>query len=318
MTFVGDDYLARYQHRWDGRALVRNRRPHPDASTAGPEDFFPIGRQPLMSHPDVMECTSDQVRTILIQSSYKYMNDIAMTEMDPVIEISGRIASDALSFKFPNIFKSIALTIVVDESYHALLARDYVADVERVTGMAPLPMPEGTDLRRAAAGAKALLPYQLRDGFDIITVSIAENTLTREIIDLLGAQPDPTPFGVALREHLADEAQHCGYFLRLLRFYWSSLNDADRDALGAHLVPFIKTYLSTNTDAVFGRSILESIGFAHNHATKVVEEVYGGFELAAWHPMLASITDLLDGAGVVAHPSVRQAFEEAGWVRSQT
>ena len=225
-----------------------------------------------------------------------------------------RIASDAFSYRFPTVYKNIALTVAVDESYHALVARDYMTDVETVTGLQPLPMPEGTDLRRAAAAAKALLPYQLRDGFDIITVSIAENTLTREIVELLRGQPDETPFGLTLREHLADEAQHCGYFLRLLRLYWSSLEDDERDALSEHLVPFIKTYLSTGTAEVFERSMLEAVGFSRDAAGHIVADVYGGFSLATWHPMLASITDLLRGARILAHPAVSQSFAEAGWV----
>jgi hypothetical protein len=309
-----DHFLLQYRGRWNDRALVRNKRPKPDVSNAGPEDFFPIGRQPLMSHPQVMELSEDVHRIVLIQSSYKYMNDIAMTEMDPVIESSMRIASDGFSFRFPAIHKSIALTIAVDESYHALVARDYMEDVEKVTGLKPLPMPEGTDLRRAAAGAKALLPYQLRDGFDIITVSIAENTLTREIIELLRTQPDQSPFGVTVREHLSDEAQHCGFFLRLLRFYWRSLSNADRDALGEHLVPFVRAYLSTNTEEAFARSILGSIGFSREEASGIIADVYGGFKLGTWHPMLASITDLLRGAEILNHESVRHSFAEAGWL----
>jgi hypothetical protein len=314
MSDDSDHFLVQYRSRWNERALVRNKRPKPDVSKASPEDFFPIGRQPLMSHPLVMELSQDVHRTVLVQSSYKYMNDIAMTEMDPVIDSSMRIASDGFSFRFPPVYKSIALTVAVDEGYHALVARDYMEEVERVTGIKPLPMPEGTDLRRAAAGAKALLPYQLRDGFDIMTVTIAENTLTREIVELLKAQPDQSPFGITVREHLADEAQHCGFFLRLLRHYWTSLSDEDRDALGAHIVPFIRAYLSTGTEEAFGRSILESIGFSREQASEILADVYGGFELGTWHPMLASITDLLQGAEVVTHPSVRRSFVEAGWV----
>jgi hypothetical protein len=314
MSAEADHFLLQYRSRWNERALVRNKRPKPDVSKAGPEDFFPIGRQPLMSHPQVMEMSEDVHRTVLIQSSYKYMNDIAMTEMDPVIESSMRIASDGLSFRFPDLYKSIALTIAVDESYHALVARDYMEEVEKVTGLRPLPMPEGTDLRRAAAGAKALLPYQLRDGFDIITVSIAENTLTREIIELLRTQPDQSPFGVTVREHLSDEAQHCGFFLRLLRFYWRSLSNAERAALGEHLVPFVRAYLSTNTEEVFGRAILAEIGFSREEANGIIAEVYGGFSLGTWHPMLASISDLLRGAEVLDHESVRRSFAEAGWL----
>jgi hypothetical protein len=311
-----DNFLLQYRHRWNERALVRTKRPKPDVRKAGPEDFFPIGRQPLMSHPQIIDLPQDLHRTILVQSSYKYMNDIALTEMDPVVEALMRIASDRLSFRFSALYKNIALTIATDESYHALVAREYMEQVEAVTGITPLPTPEETDLQRAAAAAKALLPRHLHDGFDIITVSIAENTLTREIMELLRAQPDATPFGITVREHLSDESQHCGYFLRLLRRYWASIGDDDRDALGAQLVPFITTYLSTRTAEIFERSLLESIGFTRDDADAILAEVYGGFALGPWHPMLASIGDLLNGAKVTAHPSVRQGFTEAGWIRN--
>lgn len=316
MASDDDRFLAQYKSRWNERALVRNKQKKPDISNANPEDFFPIGRQPLMSHPQIMDLPADTHRIILIQSSYKYMNDIVMTEMDPVIETAMRIASDGLSFRFPDVFKSIALTVAVDESYHALVARDYMEEVQKVTGIEPLPMPEGTDLRRAAAGAKALLPYQLRDGFDVITVCIAENTLTREIIELLRSEIDVTPFGTAVREHLTDEAQHCGFFLRLLKHYWALLEEADRDALGEPLVPFIKAYLSTNTEEAFARLLLQDIGFSREEGARIVADVYGGYELGAWHPMLLSINDLLTGSGVLAHPSIQQGFADANWIKN--
>jgi hypothetical protein len=315
MSVNSDQFLAKYCSRWSERALVRNKKPKPEFTRTNSEDFFPIGRQPLMSHPKVMDLSDEDHRTVLIQSCYKYMNDIAMTEMDPVIECAVRIANDGLSFRCPSLYQNIALTVVVDEGYHALVARDYMEAVEVATGIGPLPMPPGTDLRRAATEAKMFLPDRLHDGLDIIVVCIAENTLTREIVELLRASPDETPFGVVVREHLADEAQHCGYFLRLLRYYWSTLDDTDRDMLGERLVPFIRTYLSTRTEEAFARQILQRLGFSPDAEADIITGVYGSYELGAWHPMLLSITDLLTGSGVLAWPSVRQRFKESAWAK---
>ena len=314
MSASADPFLAQYRSRWSDRALVRNRKPKPDLTGADSADFFPIGRQPLMSHPKVMDLPDDDHRTILIQSCYKYMNDIAMTEMDPVIECTMRVANGGMSVQFPSHYRNIALTVVVDESYHALVAREYMDAVQAATGIEPLPMPESTDLRRAAAEAKALLPDRLHDGFDVMTVCIAENTLTREIVELLRASPDETPFGIAVREHLADEAQHCGFFTRLLKHYWSGLDAADRDALGERLVPFIRTYLSTGTEEAFARRILRVLGFSAEDQDDVIAEVYGSYEVGAWHPMVLSIGDLLKGSGVLAWPSVRERLQDAALV----
>ena len=315
MSVGSDQFLAKYCSRWSERALVRNRKPKPELTRAESGDFFPVGRQPLMSHPRVMDLSDEDHRTILIQSCYKYMNDIAMTEMDPVVDCAVRIANNGLSFRFPSLYQNIALTVAVDESYHALVAREYMEAVEAATGIDPLPMPDRTDLRRAATEAKALLPDRLHDGFDILVVCIAENTLTREIVELLRASPDETPFGVVVREHLADEAQHCGFFTRLLKYYWSKLDDASRDALGERLVPFIRTYLSTGTDEAFAREILRRLGFSPDAEADIITGVYGSYELGPWHPMLLSIADLLTGSGVLAWPSVRRQFREAAWAR---
>ncbi len=66
MSVGSDQFLAKYCSRWSERALVRNRKPKPELTRAESGDFFPVGRQPLMSHPRVMDLSDEDHRTILI------------------------------------------------------------------------------------------------------------------------------------------------------------------------------------------------------------------------------------------------------------
>lgn len=308
-------FSHRYKERWDRAATVRcAQRPAPEAATEN-GDYFPELRQPLAIHPDVVALGAEARRFALVQSAYKYMNDVALTETEVVSRTAIAIANGRVAANLPMEFRQVALTVVVDESYHALVARDFIAAVEKATAIASLPLPSSTELSQAIDLAHGLLDPALHDDFDVMALCIAENTLTKEIVDLSCAGGDlAQSFARVLKEHLADEAMHAAFFQRVLAQHWQDLPASRRDALAAVLPDFLLRYLSIGTQRRFDAAILAALGVAPAAAEKIVEDLHGGFVLGPRHPMLRGIVSMFERAGILAHPPVRTALGGRGLI----
>ena len=124
------------QHLWERRATVRSRPQRQLSENEG--HFYPISRQPLCSHPLVKNMGEDAIQFILIQSAYKFMWDIAQIETRLVNNVAEKIANDRFTVKFPEGMKFNGLTVLVDESYHAYVARDFMHQLYGATKVSPI------------------------------------------------------------------------------------------------------------------------------------------------------------------------------------
>ncbi len=305
-------FIERYRDRWDQRATVRCRPRRRPAESTQAGDYFPVVRQPLTIHPEVIALGPEARTFVLVQSNYKYMNDVALTETQVVSAITLRIANGQIGDGLPAAMRQIAMTVVVDETYHALVARDFIAAVQGATGIEPLPLPPEIELARAIKAAHAALPAELHDDFDVLAVCLAENTLTQEIVGLSRDGDLATPFLEALSDHLADEAQHAAFFQSLLTSFWSGLDAGRQQQLGAVLPTFIGLYLSLDIQSEFDSAILRAIGAPEQRIDKILQETHGGFELGPNHTMVQNICRLLDKTGVLGHEPTREAMAARG------
>lgn len=305
-------FSQRYQERWDRASTVRSRPRRRPSGAAGEGDFFPCVRQPLAIHPDVADLGETARTFALVQSAYKYMNDVALTETEVINRTAIRIANGRVAAALSDEVRQIALTVVVDEAYHALVARDFITAVRQSTGIQPLPLPPETELSLAIEALHGELDPALHDDFDVVAICIAENTLTREIVELSRDSELATPFLEALQDHLADEAMHAAFFQRVLATHWQALSDERRAALAAVLPAFVAHYLNVEIQRGFDASILRALGLAEPQVLQIVEDLHGGFRLTPRHPMLASILAMFERVGVFALGPARGAFQASG------
>jgi hypothetical protein len=273
-------------------------------------------RQPLVIHPDVAALGTEATNFVLIQSSYKYMNDIAVIETEIINRTALAIANDRYPGRFSTQVRQGALTVVIDEAYHALVARDYIDAVQRNTGVPPLALPTETELSHAIAAAKAQLPTAWHEDFDIVAVCIAENTLTHEIVDLSRQTGLASAFTDALSDHLADEARHATFFRKVLDLQWRSIEEDRRAALGSLLPAFLSAYLNVGVHRSFDETVLRALSVPEGKAASILAEVHDCFTLAPQHPMLANILALLRKVGVLDHAPTRTAFASRSLIAS--
>ncbi len=74
----------------------------------------------------------------LVQSLYKFINDVVIFETEIVDRTARSIAKDHFTIRFPFACRYDAMTVVVDEDYHALVAMDFMQQTIALTGIEPI------------------------------------------------------------------------------------------------------------------------------------------------------------------------------------
>jgi len=78
---------------------------------------------------------------VLLQSFYKFINDVVIFETEIVDRTARNIAKNRFALPFPLVCRYDAMTVVVDEDYHALVALDFLQQTVKMTGISPLDLP---------------------------------------------------------------------------------------------------------------------------------------------------------------------------------
>ena len=151
---------------WESRATIRTR---PRRQVEDDQRLiYPLSRQPLVLSETFMRECPQQRDFALTQSLYKFINDVVIFETEIVDRTARRIAKDRFAIRFPFACRYDAMTVVVDEDYHALVAMDFMQQTIALTGVEPMALPEEIELSRAIPAALALAPAHLRDALELI------------------------------------------------------------------------------------------------------------------------------------------------------
>ena len=164
---------------WERRATIRTR---PRRLLENDDKLiYPPCRQPMVLSATFVEHCSQWRDFVLVQSFYKFINDVVIFETEIVDKTARSIAKNRFALPFPLACRYDAMTVVVDEDYHALVALDFLQQTVAMTGIQPLELPEHIELSRALPAAQAQAPAHLRDAVELIAVAIAENTVTHDV-----------------------------------------------------------------------------------------------------------------------------------------
>lgn len=298
------------QEKWERKATVRNR----PRITVNPKEkgyFFPLSHQPLCVHPTIQHLGKKALHYLLIQSFYKYSNDIAIIETRVVNQTIRMVITDVLPIDFSCEQKLNLLSIMVDESYHAYVAYDTRLQIETHTGIAPLPLPQSIEIEKALEATKKTLPHPYLPLFQLFAVCLAENTLTKDIVTMTDQKETHPFFQKIMQDHLADESRHAGIFFHLLRYLWQHMSEDCRKAIANSLPTFLVHYLGITLQKYFGYQILIQLGLSQDEANKVLDDTYTGFQLTAKHPLLKNIIMQFEKAGIM-QGFIEDSFQKYG------
>ncbi|PBP81384.1 diiron oxygenase [Pseudomonas syringae] len=303
-----EDYMS-FIDAWEGRATIRTR---PRRMVENDDKLiYPLSRQPLvLSDTFTRECAHLRDYA-LVQSLYKFINDVVIFETEIVDRTARSIAKDHFTIRFPFACRYDAMTVVVDEDYHALVAMDFMQQTIALTGIEPIPLPDEIELSRAIPAALALAPEHLRSAVELICVAIAENTVTNDVAAFAKDESVKQSVKGLMADHLLDEGRHSGFWARLVRIYWHTAPQQDRESIARIMPVFIAQYLTNDIQNGFDFTLIDHLQVPDAIKHSLREETRAViFPVNRHHPLVANIVRFFKNSSMLDDPCVQRALAD--------
>ena len=302
------DYHS-FADAWESRATIRTRPRRVLEDDA--RLIYPLSRQPLvLSETFLRECP-EQRDFALVQTLYKFINDVVIFETEIVDKTARSIAKNRFAVAFPFACRYDAMTVVVDEDYHALVAMDFMQQTVAMTGIEPIELPNEIELSRAIPAAVELAPQHLRSAVELICVAIAENTVTGDVAAFARDDTVKPSIKGLMADHLLDEGRHSSFWARMVRIYWHTASDADRECIAQILPVFIGHYLTNDIQKSFDLRLIDALPV--NEATRraLKDEMAGlAFPINRHHPLVGNIVRFFHNSSLLDTPCVQHALRD--------
>ena len=302
------DYQS-FADAWESRATIRTR---PRRVLENDDKLiYPLSRQPLvLSETFLRECPG-QRDFALVQTLYKFINDVVIFETEIVDKTARSIAKNRFAVEFPFACRYDAMTVVVDEDYHALVAMDFMQQTVAMTGIAPIDLPLEIELSQAIPAAVALAPPHLRNAVELICVAIAENTVTGDVSAFAKDDTIKQSIKGLMADHLLDEGRHSGFWSRMVRIYWHTACDDDRQCIARILPVFIEHYLTNEIQRSFDLRLIDALQIGDAARDALKSEVAGlEFPINRHHPLVANIMRFFRSSSLLDSPCVQSALSD--------
>ncbi len=305
---LGPDYVA----RWEGRSSVRTRpRKMIDFSQTG--YFFPADRQALMLDETVAALPCEAREKILVQSFFKYLNDIVNLEIKEIVSACTKILYVDLPVRLSEELRLNTISVIIDEYYHVYLAQDLILQLrEHYADLGEFDLPI-SDSRRAVLEIKDRLDPKYHDVFEILANCCFETTLVRELVEFFNAKDVHPSIKYYVNDHMNDESRHYAYFLDLMTYLWAALPEDYREAIGSKMGEFVKLYLSVESEKQFNVQVLTGVLGDRERAEASISALYEGFDVTSDLPIVKNVLRAFGKAGLLDHPAVRSSFRRIGW-----
>ena len=303
-----EDYMS-FIDAWEGRATIRTR---PRRMVENDDKLiYPLSRQPLvLSDTFTRECAHLRDYA-LVQSLYKFINDVVIFETEIVDRTARSIAKDHFTIRFPFACRYDAMTVVVDEDYHALVAMDFMQQTIALTGIEPIQLPDEIELSRAIPAALALAPEHLRSAVELICVAIAENTVTNDVAAFAKDESVKQSVKGLMADHLLDEGRHSGFWARLVRIYWHTAAEQDRAAIARIMPVFIAQYLTNDIQSGFDFTLIDHLQVPDTVKQALRDETRAvSFPVNRHHPLVANIVRFFKNSSMLDDPCVQRALAD--------
>ncbi|MBV4548308.1 diiron oxygenase [Pseudomonas triticicola] len=302
------DYQS-FADAWESRATIRTR---PRRLLEDDQRLiYPLSRQPLvLSETFLRECPQ-QRDFALVQTLYKFINDVVIFETEIVDKTARSIAKNRFAVAFPFACRYDAMTVVVDEDYHALVAMDFMQQTVALTGIEPIQLPDEIELSRAIPAAVALAPDHLRSAVELICVAIAENTVTGDVAAFARDDSVKPSIKGLMADHLLDEGRHSSFWAHMVRIYWHTASDADRETIAQILPVFIGHYLTNDIQKSFDLRLIDALPVSETTRHSLREEIAGlAFPINRHHPLVGNIVRFFHNSSLLATPCVQHALRD--------
>ena len=306
------------QDAWEKKSSIRTRprRFISEEDIMGKENkyLFPLSRQPICVHPIIIGLGEKAKKYILIQSLYKFMMDIAILETEVVNAGALLVANNKLHFDFPYNLRHDAQSVIIDETYHAYVATDFMRQVELMTDVKPLSIPEKASILQAIESVKERIPHDYFNIFFLVAVCIGEHVLTKDLISVGKDETICKAFFEVMSDHVLDEGRHANIFSDIMSWVWEKMTDSERDVIGQSIPEFMKLYLKNEDARSFNYEILKGLKLSESTIDQIIEDTYVSAcspKLDSNNPVLKNLLIMLKRCRVLEHKNTNNAFEKA-------
>ncbi|CAI8741238.1 Aminobenzoate oxygenase [Pseudomonas sp. IT-347P] len=302
------DYQS-FADAWENRATIRTR---PRRVLEDDERLiYPLSRQPLVLSDTFLRECPQQRDFALVQTLYKFINDVVIFETEIVDKTARSIAKNRFAVAFPFACRYDAMTVVVDEDYHALVAMDFMQQTVAMTGIEPIQLPDQIELSRAIPAAVALAPEHLRSAVELICVAIAENTVTGDVAAFARDDTVKPSIKGLMADHLLDEGRHSSFWARMVRIYWHTASAADRETIAQILPVFIGHYLTNDIQQSFDLRLIAALPVSEATRRSLRDEISGlAFPINRHHPLVGNIVKFFHNSSLLDTPCVQHALRD--------
>ncbi|WDG81096.1 diiron oxygenase [Pseudomonas chlororaphis] len=302
------DYQS-FADTWEERATIRTR---PRRMLEDDDKLiYPLSRQPLVHSQSFLDHCAHLRDFVLVQSLYKFINDVVIFETELVDKTARNIAKNRFAIAFPFACRYDAMTVVVDEDYHALVAMDFMQQTIAMSGIEPIELPREIELSRAIPAALRQAPEHLRDAVELICVAIAENTVTNDVAAFAKDDTVKPSIKGLMADHLQDEGRHSGFWSRLVCIYWHGASDADRAEIARVLPVFIAQYLTNDIQKGFDLQLIEQLPVAAPIKQALREEAAAlAYPINRHHPLIANILRFFRSSSMLDSACVQDALAD--------
>ncbi|WP_288097037.1 diiron oxygenase [Pseudomonas sp.] len=302
------DYQS-FADAWESRATIRTR---PRRVLENDDKLiYPLSRQPLVLSESFQRECPEQRDFALVQTLYKFINDVVIFETEIVDKTARSIAKNRFDVAFPFACRYDAMTVVVDEDYHALVAMDFMQQTVAMTGIAPIELPGEIELSRAIPTAVARAPQHLRGAVELICVAIAENTVTGDVAAFAKDDTVKQSIKGLMADHLLDEGRHSGFWSRMVRIYWHTASEEDRQCIARILPVFIGHYLTNDIQKSFDFRLIDALRISDTARDALRREVSGlAFPINRHHPLVTNIVRFFHSSSLLDSPCVQRALSD--------
>lgn len=240
------------------------------------------------------------------------MYEIAILELEVVNSVALKIATNKSIVPFAELQRSQAMSVIIDEAYHAYVAFDYIKQAELLTGVKSIHLPNesavSTALKKHAPRENAAVFTLL----ELISVCLSEHVLTKDIVYLKHETNVCKFFMQTMQDHLLDEGRHASFFAEILNDTWIRLDDLQRSLVANYVPHFIDIYISNDVSKEHDRKILMALGFNQQKIDEIIYDTYLEQDKNL-NINVQNFMQVLSTAGLLEHAGLQTELQKNGY-----
>lgn len=274
--------------------------------------FFPISHQPLAIHPLVVDSGEKVINYILLQSAYRYLREIALQEIIDINQVALNIVNKTYNFNISYEDSQQALSIIIDEAYHAYVALDAIDQISNVTEIKPIISVSSNPISRAFNKLNKKIDVNNFNLYQFVAVCLSEHVLTKNLVYLKQESDLNSFFAQVMKDHLNDEGRHASFFAVMLQKFWHSCDINSKKQISLFIPQFIEAFIDNADQKEFDMLLLNSLNFKPNAVNEIILDTHYAYDKNK-NVVVQTFINVLKKINMLNDPTLNEALYANGF-----